>query len=370
MEKPSEPQVTYSLKLLGILVLALVLVAGAIELLKALGSAGIVILGAILITYLILPIVQRLQRQMKLIWAILVTYAFIGVVITLVVVLVVPPLATQAHSLIVSLPPMLDSLQKQLSDPNNPIVAKFPAELRTYINSLPAELNKLVAKYGLGVAQRTLGVLLSVASLFLSVIIVPILAMYLLFDTPEAKRGFLGFIPAKSRPKTIAILHDLNHVLGAFVRGQVLDGVILAIMVTFMLWVMKVPYALLIGVAAGFLNLVPYLGAIIGFVPSILLALLANGWENAVIVGILFGVIQQIDGNVILPRIMRENVLLSPLIIIVAILVFSALFGVMGTFLAVPVAAMLRVIKLHFTPAPSESEMAKEEVLAEPLRVF
>ena len=370
MEKASEPQVTYSLKLLGIFVLAFVLAAAAIAFLRALGSAGVVILGAILITYLILPIVQRLQRQMKLVWAILVTYAFIAVVITLVIVLVVPPLVAQAHSLIVSLPPMLDSFQKQLSDPNNPIVAKFPPELRTYLNALPSEINKLVAKYGLGVAQRTLSVLFSVASLFLSVIIVPILSAYLLFDTPEAKRGFLGFIPPKARPKTIAILHDLNHVIGAFVRGQVLDGIILAIMVTFMLWIMKVPYALLIGVAAGFLNLVPYLGAIIGFVPSILLALLANGWENALIVGVLFAVIQQVDGNFILPRIMRENVLLSPLVIIVAILVFSALFGVMGTFLAVPLAAMMRVMKLHFTPAPSEAEMAQEETRARALTVF
>ncbi|MDQ6931139.1 MAG: AI-2E family transporter, partial [Candidatus Eremiobacteraeota bacterium] len=115
---------------------------------------------------------------------------------------------------------------------------------------------------------------------------------------------------------------------------------------------------------------VPYLGAIIGFIPSVALALAYNGWENALFVAILFGVIQQVDGNFILPRIMKDNVLLSPLVIIIAILVFSALFGVMGTFLAVPIAAMARVIKLHFTPAPSPREMELAEAQAKALTVF
>ena len=211
---------------------------------------------------------------------------------------------------------------------------------------------------------------MSVASLFLSVIIVPILAAYFFFDTPDVKRGFLGLIPPQARPKTLAILSDVDRVLGAFVRGQVLDGLILAVMVSVMLWALHVPYALLIGVAAGFLNLVPYLGAIIGFIPSVTLALAYNGWENALLVALLFAVIQQVDGNFILPRIMKENVLLSPLVIIISILVFSALFGVVGTFLAVPVAAILRVLKLHFLPAPGAAEMAADHSQAQRLRVF
>lgn len=365
-----EAKITYSLKVVALIALGLGLLYVAVAFLKLLGEGGVVILAAILVTYLIMPLVNRLRQRMSLVWALAITYLLILLVIALTVLWIVPPLAAQAHALIVSLPGLLQSLQTKLSDPTNPLVAKAPPELRGYIMSLPAEVNKLVATYGLGVAQRALAVLFSVASLFLSVIIVPILAAYLFFDTAEVKRGFLGFIPERSRPKTLAILTDVNHVLGAFVRGQVLDGFILAVMVTVMLWLLHVPYALLIGVAAGFLNLVPYLGAIIGFIPSVALALAYNGWENALLVAVLFAVIQQIDGNFILPRIMKENVLLSPLVIIVAILVFSALFGVMGTFLAVPIAAILRVLKLHFLPAPSEAAVLGEEARAQALRVF
>lgn len=369
-EPAAAPGVTRSLKILALFTLALVLVVAAIDFLKLLGSGGIVILSAILVTYLILPVVGFFRKQMPLIWAILLTYAFIAIVIAFVVIVVVPPLVAQAHTLVVDLPVRLSTLQRQVADPTNPVFSKLPADVRNYIDNLPAEVNKIVSTYGLSVAQQALSVVFSLFSLFLSVIIVPIMAMYIFFDTGEVKRGFLGFIPHRARPKAIAILADLNRVIGAFVRGQVLDGLILAVMVSVMLWALHVPYALLIGVAAGFLNLVPFLGAIIGFIPSVLLALITNGWENAVIVAVLFGVIQQVDGNVILPRIMKDNVLLSPLVIIVAILVFSALFGVMGTFLAVPVAAMARVLKLHFMPAPTPSEMEVDEGQAKALTVF
>ena len=365
-----EHRITYSLKMLALFALALALLVGAVEFLKALGSGGVVILMAVLLTYLILPVVNHFRRQMPLMWAILLTYAFIAIIIAFVVIVVVPPLARQAHQLAVSLPGTLNTLQRQVADPSNPVFSRMPAEVRAYVNNFPSEISAMISKYGLAVAQQALGVVFSVFSVFLSVIIVPILAMYVFFDTAEVKRGFLGFIPPGARPKTVAILADLNRIVGAFVRGQVLDGVILAVMVTVMLAILKVPYALLIGVAAGFLNLVPYLGAIIGFIPSVALALIYNGWENAVLVAILFGVIQQIDGNFILPRIMKDNVLLSPLVIIIAILVFSALFGVMGTFLAVPIAAMARVLKLHFMPAPGEAEMAAAQSEAQALTVF
>ena len=350
--------------------LGLGLLYAAVSLLKLLGESGIVIVAAILVTYLIMPLVQRLRRRMSIVWAIAVTYVLIALVLAFTVLWVVPPLVAQAHALIVSLPQLFQSLQQKLSDPSNPLIAKSPPEVRTYLVSVPAEINKLVATYGLGMAQRALGVLLSVVSLFLSVIIVPILAAYFFFDTPDVKRGFLGLIPARARPKTLAILTDVDRVIGAFVRGQVLDGLILAVMVSVMLWALHVPYALLIGVAAGFLNLVPYLGAIIGFIPSVTLALAYNGWENALLVAVLFAVIQQVDGNFILPRIMKENVRLSPLVIIISILVFSALFGVVGTFLAVPIAAILRVLKLHFLPAPPVAEMAADQTQAQRLRVF
>jgi len=363
-----ESRVTSALKIVALIVLSLSLVAGGVEVLRQLGNSGIVIMAAVLITYLILPLVGFLQRRMPLALALLLTYVAIGVILAFAFVVIVPPLVSQAHQLISNLPSAVTTLQQELSNPENPIVKKLPPDVRTYIDNLPAQLNALVAKYGLGVVQGTLGAFFSIVTLFLSLILIPVLSAYLFFDAGELKRSLLGFVPAAARPKTLAILADLNTTLGAFVQGQALDGLILGSLITIMLAIMHVPYALLIGVAAGILNLIPYVGAIIGFIPSVILALIYNGWENALIVGILFGVLQQIDGNVILPRVMKTSVQLSPLIIVIAILIFSAFFGVMGTFLAVPVTAMFRVFKLHFAPAPNEKEYTTDEQQSRDLR--
>ncbi|MGZ3506852.1 MAG: AI-2E family transporter [Vulcanimicrobiaceae bacterium] len=359
-----------ALKALATVALSLLLLLAAIEFLKHLGTGGILIVIAILVTYLILPIVNFFRRRMAVIWALLLTYLVIAIIAAGALLGIVPRLVEQAHSLVLSLPSLVQTLQRELADPKNPIIAKAPPEVRTYLVELPTEIRGLIAKYGLGVAQQTIGVVISAASLFLALVIVPILSGYMLLDSTEVKRAFLGFIPQAHREKALAILNDLNKVVAAFVQGQVTDGMILGALVAIMLAIMHVPYALLIGVIAGFLNLVPYLGAIISFVPAVILALAVNGWENALIVAILFAVLQQIDGNFILPRIMKSSVQLSPLVIVIAIIVFSALFGVMGAFIAVPVAAMLRVLKLHFAPEPSEVEMTREELKAQRLSML
>ena len=366
----AEDRVTPALKVAALIALCLAIGAVVVRLLEMLGMSGIVILAAILIAYLTAPVIRLLSRRMPLVWALTLTFVLIAVVIAFAFVVVVPPLVSQAQSLISSLPATIVRIHRELTDPHNEFVAKLPPSIIHYIDTLPAQLNLLAERYGLGVLQSTLGAFFSVFSLFLSLIIVPIFAAYLFFDSAELKRGFIGLVPENARPKTLAILADLNTTMGAFVRGQALDGLILALLITVMLWIMHVPYALLIGVAAGILNLIPYVGAIIGFIPSVLLALIFNGWQNALIVGVLFGVIQQIDGNVILPRVMKTSVQLSPLVIVASIIIFSAFFGVIGTFIAVPIAAMLRVLKLHFAPAPPPSEFLAEESLAAPMEVL
>ncbi len=366
MNKPT-PQGLPQLTVLVILIASLVLVVVVLTFLQALGFAGVIMLAAVLVAYLIFPAVRFLKRFMPAILAIALTYLLFVGLVAAVLFVIVPPLIDQARDLIVAVPALVGKLTVAIADPHNRFFATLPSDVRTYIAALPDQAVRFFATYGIIVVQRTVNVLVSTMSIVLSLIIVPTLGAYLLFDTNEMKRAALGFVPERARPKTLAIASDLNDALGAFVRGQVLDGAIVAVMIAGMLYLMHVPYALLIGVAAGVLNLVPYLGSIAGFIPSVALALGYNGWQNALAVAVLFALIQQIDGTFILPRIMRANVSLSPVVIIVSILIGTALFGAVGTFLAVPVAAMLRVVKLHFAPAPSPETMAAIETTARTL---
>jgi len=217
---------------------------------------------------------------------------------------------------------------------------------------LPAQFGNIVQTYGFDAAQKTLAVVLSAFSLIAALIIVPVLAAYMLLDADNVKRHVLGLLPAKHHAKTERLIDDLDNVVGGFIRGQLIDGAIVGAMIFVMLLITRTPYALLIGVSAAILNFIPYAGAVVGFVPSVLLALFTNGPVSALIVAGLFAVIQQIDGNFVAPKVLKDNVGLSPLYIILSILIGSELFGLIGTFLSVPVAAMLRVLREHFLPAP------------------
>ncbi|HEV3158352.1 MAG TPA: AI-2E family transporter, partial [Candidatus Baltobacteraceae bacterium] len=178
----------------------------------------------------------------------------------------------------------------------------------------------------------------------------------------------LRLVPQRNRVKVTAIARDLDRVLGGFVRGQVLIGFVIGACITVMLLLTHVRYAVLIGVMAGVLNVIPYIGSIAGFFPAVTLALFDDGWQHALLVGFLFVAIFQLDGHFITPRIVSESVGLSPLMVIIAILIGGELHGIPGMFIAVPVAAILRVLVLHALPQeqgmPAESRRGARKVSA------
>jgi predicted PurR-regulated permease PerM len=359
-----------ALVVLTIVLIGAALCFGAVKLLGATSSACTIIVASIFVLYIMLPLIRRLESRMAPPAAFGVAFALFAAGAFLLGWALLPPVISQAQQFAASLPQIIIQAQRDLTDPNNTWLARLPPGFRAYVATLPDELGRLASKYGFTIAQHTFTILTSGLSVFLSVVIVPILTAYLFFDHKDLKRAALGFVPASWRPKAVAILADLNDVLGSFVRGQVLDGAIVGMLIFALLALTHVPFALLIAVLAGILNFIPYVGAIIGFIPSVVLALAYHGWQTALVVAVGFAVIQQVDGNVIVPRIMRSQVNLSPVLLIASILGFSALFGIVGTFIAVPVTAMLRVLKLHFAPAPSATEMAGDEALARALTKF
>ena len=297
-------------------------------------------------------------------FAVLITFVGVVAIIGGVATVLIPPLVGQGQQFVAALPDATVRAQTAIRDPDNQFFRNFPASIREELSRAPERLFILVSRYGVALGRQGISAVLSAASLLLIFIIIPVLAAYMLLDSAELERGVLGFVPAAQRPRAMAILHDLSDVMGAFVRGQVLDSLIVGSMIWLLLILMHVPFALVIASAAGVLNLIPYAGAIAGFIPSVVLALAYNGWENALFVGIGFAVIQQIDGDFVVPRIMSSSVKLSPVIIIVSIIGLGSLFGLFGALLAVPIAAMLRVLKLHFAPSPSPSEFERDKVVA------
>jgi predicted PurR-regulated permease PerM len=332
--------------------------------LKSAPTLVFIVVFSVLLVYLLAPVVGYLKRFMPKHFAVLITFVVLIAAIVGFGAIVLPLLVNQAQQLVTAIPGATIKAQSAINDPDNHFFRDLPQSIKDEISAAPQRFFDLMKKYALVIGQQGLAAIFSAFSLFLTLIIIPVLALYLIFDYRELERGIVGFFPPKHRERTIAILHDLSNVMGAFVRGQVLDGLCVGFMIWLLLAIMHVPFALVIAVAAGVLNLIPYAGAIVGFVPSVLVALAYNGWENALIVAIGFCVIQQIDGDFIVPRIMNASVKLSPVVIIIAIIGFGSLFGIIGALMAVPLAAMMRVFKLHFSPSPSDEDFEQLRLAA------
>ena len=135
-----------------------------------------------------------------------------------------------------------------------------------------------------------------------------------------------------------------NGIFFRYLSSQMLDGIIIAILTSIAMSIMGVKYSVLLGTLIGISNLIPYFGAIFGVGISIIITLLTGGWEQALIMAIVVIVLQQIDANLINPRITSSSLKVSPLLIMFAVTVGGAYGGVLGMFLAAPVFTLLKVI--------------------------
>ncbi len=362
----TERRITFWLKTLALIAVAVYLLVGTLQFLAAVRATAMLLVGAIFFAYLVNPLVRRINERLPLGWSIVAVYLLIAILGAAIMQLLVPALSADTQNAIKSFPTTVQRLAAFIADPHNRLINWIPAGEREYLATIPQQIGTYIQKNAFDTVQKTLTVVASAVSVVATVVVIPILAAYMLVDAEELRDNFLGLLKPRHRGKAEAILADLDKVVGGFIRGQLIDGSILAFMLTVMLFGMHVPYALLIGVVSGALNFIPYAGAIIAFFPAVVLALVYNGPTNAVLVAVLIIVIHQIDGNFVAPRVLKDNVGLSPFWIVLAILGGSELFGLAGTFLAVPVAAMVRVLREHLLPPPATA--TDPGLSAEPIR--
>jgi predicted PurR-regulated permease PerM len=345
-----ERRVTYGLKVLALVALAALMLSAVLHFIGRIGSVAVILIGAIFFTYAVYPLVRRLNARVPLVGAIALVYLGIAAIAGFGVAVVLPALYDDVQSLAHAMPAFVQSAQHALSDPRNPVIRRLPEPARDYLAKVPAQVAALAERYGADAASRVVTFVLSIVSLVATVVVIPVMSIYLMIEAPSLLAAVIRIVPPKWRPEAESVLHDLDAVFGGFIRGQILVGAVIGTCITIALLVLHVKYALLIGVLAGIFDVIPYVGALVGFVPSVLLALFNDGWPHALVVAAVFVAIFQLEGHFIAPRIVSDSVGLSPLMVIVAILIGGELLGIPGMFVAVPVAGALRVILLHAVP--------------------
>ncbi|HEX6286714.1 MAG TPA: AI-2E family transporter, partial [Acidimicrobiia bacterium] len=204
-------------------------------------------------------------------------------------------------------------------------------------------IQNLLFGFGAGAGVVLRGVAETIAVIALA----PVLAIYILMDLNRFKSQSLELTPPQHRNEVAYVGGELGTAMGSFVRGQLLVAVIVGIASSIGMWAIGLPFWLLIGIIAGFLNLIPFLGPVVGGALAALVALL-NGdvWQALWAVVIMIG-IQQVDNHLITPMVQRARVNLSPLVIVLALIIGGSLAGLLGVLVAIPATAAIRIIVGH-----------------------
>jgi predicted PurR-regulated permease PerM len=270
----------------------------------------------------------------------LAVYGVLALVIGTIMAVTVPSLAAQSDAFFAGIPEKVGALRP------------YAAELRP--EPLQEAALRAIDRVGESVSNPTVPVddqsLMQLATgvghHLINFLTVFFLAFYWLVERPSIKRALLRLVPPSRARSVNVVWLEVEQKLGGWVRGQLLVMTIMAVFAAIGFWALGLPNPILLGIVAGLAELVPMVGPILGFAPAVLVALGVSPW-TALLVIVYAVVIQQIESNIVVPRIMGHTVGVSPLTVVLGILIGFILYGLPGAFLAVPVAGAIQVIVAH-----------------------
>jgi predicted PurR-regulated permease PerM len=312
------------------------------------GIVSTVLLGATLALILSFPVRLLQRRFSRRLSILIVTLTLLGGTI-FTMVLVIPLLIAEITQFVTALPSIVDTVIKYLRE--------FLTELNTrgWVQQQPDEVLEDVRSGLLDSAQSLLGAGLNnlVATLsasvtvFITIFGMVFVAVYLLADIPKFYESFLRLWAPKYRTDAMVLWDTMGFSLSRFLSAQVVSLSIQGVLAFTGLYFLGVPYALVLGLVQAITAILPYIGAWIAFIPAFLVALTVS-WQTAVSVAILYLAINQIEGNLITPRLQGNAVKVHPILIFVGVIGGGQLFGIMGAILAVPTIAIVRVAAEFF----------------------
>lgn len=212
------------------------------------------------------------------------------------------------------------------------------------IKAVTASINAQFVESSKGLLTASLNSLVTLVTLLIYLVLVPLLVFFMLADKETLLRQVM-FIMPKKRRLAIKVWAEMNQQIGNYIQGKVIEILIVGsvAVVTFLL--LDLRYAVLLGVAVGLSVLIPYIGAAVVTVPVAIVALFQFGVSPEFwYVMIAYGIIQAIDGNVIVPILFSQAVNLHPVFIIVAVLFFGGVWGFWGVFFAIPLATLVKAV--------------------------
>lgn len=311
-------------------ILKIVLVLLGLWVLFLIKDVLIIILVVGIIATALEPLIARLAKQgIPRSVSVLVLYLGLLLLITAVIYFILPPVIEQIRELALNLPYYSEKISQ--------------LDLSTSSSTISKILNELSARLS-NVAGGLFTALVSVFGGLVSTITVMALTYYVMIDEGAIKKVISNFIPIGKEDRFISTMDKVSIKLGDWLQGQLALMMIVGVVDGIALWGLGIPYALTLGLLSGLLEIIPIVGPILAGATAVLIAFISGValWKIAVVIAIYI-LVQQLENQILVPKIMQKAIGLSPIIVILAILTGSKLLGTAGAILAIPVAAGIQV---------------------------
>jgi predicted PurR-regulated permease PerM len=314
---------------------------------------------AALFAYLGDPIADRLEKRMPRPVAVSLVFLVMIVVVVGILLVLVPFIERQISNFLAQLPTWIDWFQTK---------AAPWLEQHFGVSTDVLDTQKLIGvlqdnwKEAGGFATTVIAKVsksgLTIVGWALNIVMIPVVAFYLLRDWDIMVARIHALVPRSIEPVVTRLARESDEVLGAFLRGQLSVMVVLGIIYGVGLWIAGISVGPLIGMIAGLISFVPYLGAITGVVMGLIAALVQyQDWQHVAYVAIVFAIGQTLEGYVLVPRLVGEKIGLHPVAVIFAVLAGGELFGFVGVLLALPVASVVMVLLRYAHERYTASEL-------------
>ncbi len=298
---------------------------------------------AFLFAYLLDPLVDRFEGRLGRTRAVILLALPATALLIAVALLLVPALLSELQHLVSKLPELrapIEEAQEWIQTRSAEMGVDLGwASLSEFLLPRLESVGQTAVDAG-GQVWRGLKGVFDLLSL---VVITPVVTFYLLRDFDRMREGFLRAMPEGSRDRVTDFFCRVDRAVSAYLRGQLLVGLVQGVLYAIGLQILGFQYALLVGICAVFFNLIPFVGSVATAILALAVALLSDAtWTSVAQVGVLYGVLQTLDAAVLSPRIVGRSVDLHPVAVMIAILVGGTFFSVAGVLFAVPAAAVLR----------------------------
>lgn len=332
---------------LSLIVSVLLVVAYSITNNKSLLSEIIsLIFYSIIISYVLNPIVNYMEKRgIKRNVGIIILFIFIILAFIFIALAIIPKLSRELDNLTRLIPTYINDIYKVFDSFYLKYVDKMdklPPAFNSVHSVFEENLNK-VELYILKLLRKNTELAIDLIRNSFKLIIVPIISFYLLKDKEYFKKKLYMIAPSKYRLNAVKLCKEVDSSLIRFLKGQIITSILVGVLSIIGLLILNIKFAFLIGLTIAIFEIIPYLGPFIGITLAIVFGL-TESLSKAVWGVVVLLIVQQLENNIIAPRIVGESVGLHPIVIIIVVIIGGGYFGLIGMILAIPVASVIKIL--------------------------